>query len=624
MHLRRAAVFLSLAALVPAAARADESLGTMTVSANRTETAVAASGSSVTVITAEEIEKKQAVTALDVIQDVPGVTLYRRGGVGKSSSISIRGIPSKGVLVLVDGMNVADPSASPTVYDLTNLMANDIERVEVLRGNQSTLYGSSAIGGVISITTKSGKGSGKVLTGEAGAEWGSFATAKSFVNARGESGNVYYSGAVSGFTSQGTDIAREGPDEADGYKNGSVNLRVGSDLLTDVGIVDRLNVETNLRYLKAHSEYDDWGGSSTTDADLKTRNIEQGGQVKVNLDLWDGLLANSFTVSQARTRRDEYRDDARDAFYDGEITRYEYQGTLKPVEHHTFVFGADHQREHADFSTSWGSSLTDSVGNDGTFFNYIVEPVDNLTLTAGVRVDDNDTFGDHTTWRTTASYRIPATGTRFHAGYGTGFRAPNLSELYTPTYGNPDLKPEKSRGYDVGFEQSLFDDRLTFGSTFFNTRLNDAISSDPATWQNVNIASARSFGFENSVSAEITDEISLTINHTYLQARDNATGEVLNTQPHHSANLRATYAPEAVPGLSTWTAVRSASWSYDAYAAKPYLGGYAVWDLGASYPITEWATVYGRLENLADKQYDTKGGYAEPGRAGYVGLRAKF
>lgn len=615
------------------AAHAAENLGTMTISANRTATDVAQSGSSVTVITAEEIEKKQAVTALDVIKDVPGVLVSSYGGIGKGTMISIRGIREKGILILVDGIPTADVTSIDRSYDFTNLLADDIERIEVLRGNQSTLYGSSAVGGVISITTKTGKGSGKLATGSAGVEWGSYGTGKTNINARGESGGVYYSGSVGGLTTQGFDISRSGPDEDDGYKNLSANLKLGADLVTNAGAIDRLNIEGVGRYLKAHNSIDtyDFMTSSIADDDLETRTTEEAGRLALNLDLFRGVLANTLSVAQTRTRRDYYDGGQRDmdvyGTYDGEITKYEYQGTLKPIDDHTLVFGLDRQREHAALDNTYGP-MTASATNDGAYGNYILDLTDDLTLTAGVRHDDHETFGGHTTWRTTASYRIPSTGTRFHGGYGTAFRAPSLYQLYAPsdsfgnTNGNPDLKPEESRGYDIGFEQSVLDDRVTFGSTFFNSRTQDAID-----WQNggyVNIASARSFGFENTLGAEITDEITLNVNYTYLQSRDNETGQTLVVSPRHSGNARLTYSPSEVKELDTWVAARSATASYDPQGSKSHVGGYILWDLGAAYAITDWASVYGRIENIADKTYQLRNGYEQAGRAGYVGMRAKF
>ena len=624
---------LALLATIPlatlaTAAHAAENLGTMVVSADRTETTLAQTGSSVTVITADEIEKKQAVTALDVIKDVPGVSLASSGGRGKTTYLSIRGVPSKGILVLIDGITVADPSNTTPYYDLTNLSADDIARIEVLRGNQSTLYGSAAIGGVISITTKTGKGTGKILTGDAGLEWGSQGTAKSFVNARGESNGVYYSAGISGFTTQGFDISKSGPNEADNDKDGSASLKIGADVFKDVGILDRLNIEAAGRYLKAKSEFDGWDSGAAVDNDSHQRTIDESGRLTANVDLFDGVLANSFTAARSQIRRDIFDGDPAfggQSFYDGEITKYDYKGTLKPVAHNTFVFGADHRREHADIGASY-TTLTESATNDGIYGNYILSLLDDdLTLTAGIRHDDHETFGGHTTWRTTAAYVIPDTGTRLHASYGTGFRAPGLFELFDTTYGNPDLKPEESRGYDVGFEQSVLDDRLTFGSTFFNTRLKNAIVADPDdSYRDANISSARAFGFENTVSADLTDELNLTLNHTYLQSRNNVTGAAMPNQPHHAANARLTYAPSAVEGLGTWVAAHTATWSYDTSSTPNYLGGYVVWDLGASYAITDWASIYGRVQNITDKSYETKGGYAEAGRAGFIGFRAKF
>lgn len=615
------------------AAHAAENLGTMTISANRTATEVARSGSSVTVITAEELEKQQSVTALDAIKAVPGVVVTSYGGIGKGTMISIRGIREKGILILIDGIPTADTSSIERSYDLTNLLSEDIARIEVLRGNQSTLYGSAAVGGVISITTKTGQGTGKAMTGSGGVEWGSYGTGKTDVNLRGESGGVYYGGSVAGLTTQGFDISRAGPDEDDGYKNLSANLKVGADLVKNVGVIDRLNVEGVGRYLKAHNSIDtyDFTTKLITDAELETRTIEQSGRLAVNLDLFDGVLANTLSAAQTKTRRDYYDGGQRDmdvyGTYDGEITKYEYQGTLKPIEDHTFVFGLDHQREHATLDNTYGP-LTASATNDGAYGNYILDLTDDLTLTAGIRHDDHETFGGKTTWRTTASYRIPETGTRFHGGYGTAFRAPSLYQLYAPSdsfgnsNGNPNLKPEESRGYDIGFEQSVLNDRITFGSTFFNSRTQDAIDYKNGGY--VNIASARSFGFENSLAAEITDEIKLSVNYTYLQSRDNSTGQTLVMSPHHTGNARLTYSPSEVEGLDTWVATRAATGSYDPQGSKSYVGGYMLWDLGAAYAVTDWASVYGRVENIADKTYQLRNGYEQSGRAAYVGLRAKF
>lgn len=612
---------LSATAAAPALADEAQDLGKLVISADRTATPVAQTGSTVTVITAEDIAKKQAVTALDVIREVPGISSYGNGGLGKSTSLSIRGMGDTYIKILVDGMDVSDVSGASSSYDLTHLLADDIERIEVLRGNQSTLYGSSAIGGVISITTKSGKGSGKAIGGDGGVEWGSYGTARGHVNARGESGGVYYSAGVSGLTTQGFDVSPIGTNntgESDGYKNRSINLRVGSDLVTDLGILDRLNVEALGSTIEGHTEYD---GSATADNDRDIRSVQRSGKVSATADLFKGLLGNTLSAAQSRTRRDYYTNDKRNNYFDSEITKYEYTGTLKPLDHHTVVFGADHERQHMRTYSVSAKEIT----NDGYFANYQLGLLDDaLTLTAGARQDDHSAFGDTTTHRATAAYRIAEWGTRLHASYGTGFRAPSLYQLYDPTYGNPDLKAEESRGYDIGIEQSFLDDRLVIDTTFFNTRLNNAITYDSTASKYAQTASARVFGQETSATAQVTDEISVSAGHTWMQARDNTTGQVLATRPHHQGNVRVAYAPEEVRGLDTWAKARFATWSYDTYNSKPFVGGYTVFDLGATYAITDWASVYGRIENIADKDYHTKGWYAESGRAGYVGMRMKF
>ncbi|MGE4528391.1 MAG: TonB-dependent receptor plug domain-containing protein [Rhodospirillaceae bacterium] len=623
---------LALAAALAPQAWADDAqdLGTLVISANRTETPLDQVGSTVTVITAEDIEKKQAATALDVLEEVPGFTNYGYGGRGTGGSFYLRGIPAKGVLVLIDGVNAADPSSTQVQADLAHLQADDIERIEVLRGNQSTLYGSSAIGGVISITTKSGKGAGKAITGVAGAEFGTTPSMQAYSNIRGEIGKIYYAAAVSGLSSHGIDSSAGGwtaaanTGEHDGTTTQAVNLRIGSDVVEDIGILDKLNLEALGSYNLSTREYD---GSATADGDNKLRSTAKTGKLSATADMFDGLLRNAVSASQSLSRRDYYNPhNTRTNFYDGEITKYEYQGTLKPVEDHTLVFGLDHERQHMVSATTTSSYPAKSVTDDGVFGNYQVSLLDDtLTLTAGARHDDHETFGSNTTWRTTAGYRVPVTGTRLHASYGTGFRAPSLFELYAPTYGDSTLRPEKTRGYDIGAEQSFFGDRLILGTTFFNTRMKDAIIYDSGANQYKNISSMRVFGLENEATLHATDEISVTASHTWMQARDNSSGAVPGANPHHTGSLRVSYAPAEVKGLDAWMKVRGSTWGYSQYrTGNKYTGGYAVWDLGATYAVSEETSVYLRVENLFDKTYNTTDWYGEPGMTGIAGLRVKF
>ena len=603
------------------------------ISANRVETPVSQVGSAVTVIDAERIEKMQAETALDVVKTVPGVASFSYGGRGRGGDVFIRGMSANGgrTLILVDGVKLSDASGNGYV-GLDDLQASEIERVEVLRGNQSTLYGSDAVGGVISITTKSGAHEKGPFTGSVFAEGGTYNTGKTGASVRGRLGRFYYSGGIAGFTTDGWDISPHdnAGNESDGYASKNANLRLGADLVEDAGILDRLNVEGLFRTLRSDYETDgyDYATNDMADNPSLVRKLQQSAKLAVNADMFDGMLANNLAVSRFTMRTDLY--DSKHvrttsySIYDGDVDKYEYQGTLKPADHHTVIFGADHQREQAE-----GDTFTaQTVSNDGYYANYILGLFDDtLTLTGGVRTDDHETFGDHTTWRTTAGYRLPGWGTQFHASYGTGFVAPSLYKIYAGGIFNSTLKPEESRGYDVGIEQSLFGKRLKIGSTFFRNDVENLLTGHYApypTWVYYNVNSVRTFGLENEAEVRIDDEWKLSASHTYMQARDNGTGQVAPTQPHHSGDIRIDYAPLWLEGLDLWASMRAQTWSYDAYANKTFVGGFATWSFGAGYNVTENLNLYGRVENLADKTYQTKGGYPETGRAGYVGLRMKF
>lgn len=635
---------LALGINAPAVARGAEDLGAMVVSANRTETPLDQVGSSVTVVTEEEIEKSQATTLEDVLIDVPGVSISSNGGPGTTSYVSIRGMTDAHILVLIDGVPVGNPAGLMKAggYDLTNLLASDIERVEVLRGNQSTLYGSRAIGGVISITTKSGKHDAQAFAGSVTTEAGTNNSGKGSVNVHGRQNDTYYNVAATRAMSSGFDIsgARDGSTENDGFDNRSFNGTVGSDLLHDVGILDKLNVEGTFRLINNWADID---GSKSNygpiDALGRVRTVEYGQQMKLNADVFDGLLSNTLTAGRSKVKTDYFgtntsRVGASSDPYDGEIRTYSYAGVLKPIEDHTIVFGVDHERDHIDVS-----NINTAMVNDAYYGNYQLELLDKtLTLTAGLRLDDHETFGSHTTYRGTVGYRIPETATRLHASYGTGFKAPTAYQLYGPDtvytmggttsvykIGNTKLQPEESRGYDVGVEQSFFRDRAVLDVTFFNTRMSNMFDYDKALGY-YNRGSARSFGFENTLTAHVSDEVKVAVSHTYTQARDNDTGVTLSSLPHNEGTLRVDYSPNEVKGLDLWTRGRFSSWRYDTYRyqAPPYVAGWSVWDIGGSYRLTDYATVFGRVENLFDADYYTKSYYANPGRAGYAGVTFKF
>jgi vitamin B12 transporter len=637
-----AALSAALCQTAPALAEDAEDLGKVVVSANRIATPISEVGSSVTVVTSEEIEKAQAKTLLDIIENTPGINVMSYGGQGKTSEFYMRGMPSKNVVLLIDGIDMKFPMWSMMPSNISTFLGDDVERVEILRGNQSSLYGANAVAGVIDVTTKTGKNSSSPFGGTAGFEAGSYNTYRETGNLYGRTGKVYYGASVSNLTSDGVDVTKNiDAKEADFTKNLTFGAKIGSDLVENVGILDLLNVEGVVKTIDSSSGGDT--SSPVTDSDTRNESRVRIGKFDVNANLWNGRLKNRVSVSELNQHDRYYVNEARNntnGVYDATRDKYEYQGTLKLADNHSLVFGADHARESGYYSykqSAAGKGTSKSSNdNDGLFANYMMQFLEkSLTLNFGVRQDDNERFGDETTYRTTASYLIPGdTGTRLHSSYGTGFNAPSMFMLYGVKYGNPDLKPEESRGYDFGVEQRLLKDRIVLDSTFFKNNINNEISTHastatPSGTQYYNVASSRNFGVENSMMAEITSELRSTVSYTYLQPRDNTNGSSMTSRPHHTGSLRLDYSPDEVPDLNTWVKISAVSHNKFAYtpstASKPNEnGGYGIVNLGADYKIVEGVKVYGRVENLLDKNYNQYTYYGTPGLSGYVGVKASF
>ncbi len=479
-----------------------ETLDDIVVSANRTETPIRQTGSSVTVITAEEIEKSQSLMVSDLISRIPGVVGMDYHGIGSGSytAATMRGVSFDKVKILVDGVQVK--------Y-LSNFLVEDVDRIEIIKGNQSTLYGSDAMGGVIAVTTKSGKNSDRPIGGTAFAEVGSGHAHKTGANLYGRYDDVYYSLNVTQYDTDGFDMAGHtgGSSENDGYESISVDARIGADLVRDVGVLDKMAVEYTVRYMESDMEFDN---TSTTappvdNPAFTAKNNPYAHRVTVKADMFDGLLSNELSGQYSLERWTHAQ--AGYTLRGGRETtaKYEYKGVLKPVDNHTVVFGADYEKLSALNSPSTVANLQRS--QQGFYQNYQLEALDkSLTLTGGLRYDKADSIDGQMTYRFTLGYLFDQTGTRLHTSYGTGFKIPTASQLQG---GYNKLSPEESRGYDLGVEQSFLDDRLVIDVTGFNTRAKDEIvykGWNSTTGRSIyeNVSTTRSFGLETSLTAEVS------------------------------------------------------------------------------------------------------------------------
>lgn len=590
---------------------AEETHGEMVVTANRVETESEKIGSAVTVITAEQIERGQKTTVAEVLRDVPGLAVSQTGGAGRTTAVRIRGAESYHTKVIIDGVDMSDPSRSQPQYEFGNLLTADIERIEVVRGPQSLLYGGEAVGGVINITTRKGLGKPRV---SAVAEIGSLHTYTAGTNVSGSQDRVSYAFGVTHFETDGISAASKnnGNNEHDPYTNDTVNARLGLQL-TDIW-----DVEASGRFTRAKVDTDAWSGGRARDDDAYQRTFERSGRMATNLALLDGRFKNTVAYSVSEAERDiragRRTSNGAWSFFDGESQKLEYQGTAKLApDNHTIVFGAENKQD-----STKQSNLSKDVTDNGYYADYQFSPLDSLFLTMGGRLDDHQTFGTHKTGRATAAYLVDATATRLHGSYGTGFRAPSLYELFHPTYGNQALKPEESRGWDAGVEQQLLNGRAAVDVTWFDNRIQNLIQ-----WNNTysNIASTRARGAELGGHFDVTQDLRLNATYTFTDSRNNTTGQILARRPKNQASFGAAWQP--LEGVTTDATMRAVGRQYDS-ATSNYVGGFVTFDLAASYQLTDWAKIYGRVENLLNKQYEEVDTYGAPGRMVFAGVKASF
>lgn len=611
-----------LAALFNVPAFADETTrADVVVTANRVETQSDKIGSAVTVITAEDIERQQAGTVADLLRSVPGISIYSFGTTGAQTDVYIRGAESWHTKVIIDGVDMSNVSSTRPSFDFGHLTTADIERIEIVRGPQSLLYGSDTIGGVINIITRKGKGEPRIGFN---AELGSHHAYTVGSNISGRSGATDYAVGISRFQTDGISSAseRNGNGENDPYKADTVNARLRHQL------TDWWSVEASARAMNDELYFDRSNAAAKRAEDDNGwfRKRDRSGRVATDFALFGKALENRIAFSIQESERDYENGTLAGGakyYYNGESRKIEYQGTLLLSPEQAVVFGAENKVDSTDqngINTLKGSA---DVTDNGLFADYRFSPLDSLFLTMGGRLDDHQTFGTHTTYRATSAYLIDASATRLHGSYGTGFRAPSLMELYLPIYGTKTLMPEESRGWDFGVEQHVLGGKGVVDLTWFDNRITDMINTQSIGGVTTfyNLASTRVQGLEASARWQITPDWRLNGSYTFTDSRNNTNGQILSNRPKHQGSLAASWLPRE--GLETTASMRAVGAKFSSTNSR-YLGGFAVFTLAAAYDVTDWAKVYGRIENLLDKQYYEIDTYGTYGRTAYVGIRTTF
>lgn len=619
MRISRTATALAALATglaTPAAAQDAFAIDEIVVSANLGETEASRTGTSVTVLTAEEIEKTGETRLTDLLARLPGVGVLARGPLGTQTGLTIRGVSQNYIKVLVDGIDVADPSGPQVAYDFGRLTSFGVDRIEVLRGSQSALYGTQAIGGVISLGTALPEEEG--VAQEAAVEAGSYGTLT------GRYGYGIRNGASAlGFTlshvrADGYSAANEadGNTEADGHEASRLSLR-GETVLGEVSLGIAAFVET------AEGEYDADEFDPVTFArvyidgtpDDLTKALSRGARLSLGFDA--AGFAHEVALSGYAIDRRLWGTTAFGPFefnFEGSRTGLSWVAA-RDLGTGQLTLGAEASREAFANTDSFGTDTSDASNTRGTFAEYDVALGTTVDLTLSLRADDHSAFGTYSTGRVAAAWRVTP-DTTLRASVGTGFRAPSGYELYGP-YGDATLEPEESTSLDLGIERR-FGEAGFVRATLFRIETENLIDySFPNYFQTTGTTLRK--GLELEGGAEVTDRLRLTGAYTFTDSENPAGLSAGNTWNSGFGRHQLALGLDA-----DLTDRLTASFGLLHVAERPTLPDYTVANATFTYDLGNASEAYLRLENLTDEQYELVDGYGTSGRAVYVGLRARF
>lgn len=609
------------------------------VTPSRMEEKLAASSCSVSIVDSKDFDQKKIDAVKNALQDQVGLDIVQSGSFQGQTSLFTRGGNSNHTLILIDGVKAYDPISPNGAYNLAHLTLDNVDKIEILRGPQSALYGSDAMSGVVSITSK--KATKPYV--EAFWEGGSFYTYREHVEAGSVAHGFHYTFSASRLDTKGISQAqaKKNNQERDPYDNTSIAGRV------DYDINDKASIGATLRYNKAHYSLDqgaDADDDNASEIDKETFITLYGG-LKV-FDWW----SQNLKLGWFETMRLNYDDDSPGfdfvrSKYSGRYFKLDYQNTFSPVDFDKFIIGYDYNEE---FGQSY--SQNDYFGymavsempkvfsrEGGLYLENRLNIADRLTSTQGFRVNHHSRAGTYETYRIDASYLF-ASGTKVRGLVATGFKAPTLYQLFAPSDayfggGNPDLKPEKSFSYEYGMDQYLYGDKVIVGVTYFYTLYRDLIDSlyNTNTWVSesyINIGKAQVHGIETSVKVKPVESLTVNVGYTYQKTKDFQTDQELPRRPGNkffvecfwqatkklSFESRVTYTGPASDNKS------NPDWSLNTYKVKEH----TVVDMVANYDITKNFSVYCKINNLFNKYYEEVRGYTMAPFSAYGGVKAKF
>jgi vitamin B12 transporter len=610
------------------------------VTASRTPQPLAEYGGSVSIIGVTDIEARQVITLTDILRGIPGVAVSRAGPPGTLSQVRMRGAEANHVLVLVDGIEVSDPGQGGE-FNFSHLTTADIERVEVVRGPQSALWGSDAVGGVISIQTRRGTGAPSV---SGFAEGGSFGTRHFGGALSGGYGDIRLRLSGSVLDSDGSNASREGSED-DGHRIRRFSASAGWQPREALGF------DLVAHHVEGRNEFDDvdFLTGLPADTDHRTEFVEDYGLVRARLGLLDGRWEQVLTAALTATENDNLDGRTETDSRQGRRYRLAWQSTWSleagPGRHNLTV-AAEYEKEEftqRGMATPFGDPNQEQDIDALAFVGeYRLALEAGPAFSGGVRHDDNSDFGDATTWRIGASWPVARTGTRLRMSAGTAVKNPSFAERFgffavsvPPFAGNPALRPERSTGWEAGFDQQLGPVQLGF--TWFDETLEDEINglvfdADRGVFTAINTdGKSDRHGLELTLSAPLRDDLSINAAYTLLDAWEPGPAGRLRElrRPRHSGSINLDWRPMERVGVNLDVSITGEQRDlffppFPEPSRRVTLDSHTLVTVAGRWEVRSGITLFARVENLLDEEYEEVFGFAQPGISAFGGVRVVF
>ncbi len=588
------------------------------VSGTRVPTPQDESPATITVISSQNFEARQIERVADALREVPGLAVVQTGAPGQLTSVFTRGLRSEHTQVLLDGIPINQGLAG--LFNFADLTIDDIDRIEIARGPQSTIYGPRALAGVIQIFTKQGSGT---PSGSVTAEGGSFGTFRESAFSSGSHQQFDYSLGVSRL-----DTENERPNNQYRLSSGVANLGWSP------------NEQFRLGWLFTYSNADTGNPNSIFDPKPFDNFVTERWLIAPHLDFkpvqwWEHKLIFSYDHER------QVNDPNEDGFVGPTRALFirrtvDYQNDLNPASWLTLTSGFFYSKVEAGQERPFVSQLfgpqptfiSDRTEETAGFIQASLRPLENLNLIAGGRYDYFNQFGDVWTYRFAGNYKIERTATSLHASYATGFSPPTSQDkIFGNNFG---LEPERDRGFDAGIEQSLWNRRVVLGATYFHNRLSNLIGFN-GLFDTLNLGAARTQGVEIELLARPLENLAVRASYTYLDAEKTSSADInqpegarLPRRPRNEAYVSASYL--WLGKLRTTAEAKFVNAREELNFGGPNfdIEDYAFVNLAAEYAINRHVTVFGRITNLTDENYAEVFGFPALGRGVYGGVRVEF